>query len=259
MSARGLRLGALQRVDLDVPAESCVGVVGLNGAGKSTLLAAMAGVVAPDAGRVDRPNTAYLPGGCPLDDGVPVHRWLTMARGLPGWEPAVGDAMIAAFDLPKRSAKLSQGQRVRLGLVLTLGRRMPAYVLDDPFLGLDPVAKAEAERWIAVRAEAARVLIAAQDLDSLERLCTHLVVLHRGRVRASAAMDEWRARYRSVRLRGPVTLPADVPTLWRERRGETWEILLDDADGRYERQLAAAGRVESLPLRLDELLRRLVG
>lgn len=93
MNARGLRLGVLDGVDLDVPADGCVGVVGLNGAGKSTLLAAMAGVLQPDARTIERPPLAYLPEGCPLDEGIPVHRWLTMARRLPGWEPEVADAM----------------------------------------------------------------------------------------------------------------------------------------------------------------------
>lgn len=256
MRARGISLGVLDGVDLDVPKDACVGVVGVNGAGKSTLLAAMAGVLRPDVGSVERPPVAYLPEGCPLDEGIPVHRWLTMARGLPGWEPAVGEAMIAAFALPPAATRLSQGQRVRLGLVLTLGRKMGAYVLDDPFLGLDPVAKVEAERWISLRAERARVLLAAQDLDAVERLCTHLVVLHRGRVAAAASVEDWRARYRAVRVVGPAP---EVPAVWREHKGDGWELILDDADGALEDQIRRAGaRVEPRPLRLDELLRRMV-
>jgi ABC-2 type transport system ATP-binding protein len=253
---RGGRLGVLAGVDIDVPEGGCVGVVGLNGAGKSTLLAAMAGVLTLDAGEVERPPLSYLPEGCPLDERISVRHWLTMATLLPGWEPAVADAMLAAFDLPPKAKRLSQGQRVRLGLVLTLGRRVPAYVLDDPFLGLDPVAKGEAERWIALRAESARVLLAAQDLDAIERLCTHLVVLHRGRVLAAASLDEWRSRYRAVHVLGAAP---EVPALWRTRRGDGWELILDDPDHAIERRLAHSGaRVDPLPLRLDELLRRMV-
>jgi ABC-2 type transport system ATP-binding protein len=249
-------VGLLRDVDLDVPEGACVGIVGVNGAGKSTLLAAIAGVLPLDAGTVAAPPLAYLPEGCPLDDGVPVRRWLALGATLPGWEPAFADEMLLAFDLPAGATRLSQGQRVRLGLVLTLGRRMPAYVLDDPFLGLDPVAKADAERFVAARAEGARVVLAAQDVDALERLCTHLVALHRGRVVAAGTLEEWRARFRAVRVVGPAP---EVPALARSRRGEALELLLDDPDGRHERALARAGaHVEPVAVRLDDVLRGIV-
>jgi ABC-type multidrug transport system ATPase subunit len=259
----GLRLtdvrvhGVLEGVDLDVGAEVCLGVVGLNGSGKSTLLAVAAGVLPPDSGAVEGDRAAYLPEGCPLDPRIPVHRWLRLGAGLPGWEPTVAEEMLREFDLPPRATALSQGQRVRLGLILTLARRAPAYVLDDPFLGLDLVARAAAERWISHRSAEAPVLLATQELGALERLCTDLVLLHQGRIRSRAPVDAWRARYRAIRVTGTVDVSRVLGGRLLQQDGGT--VLLDDPRGDAELALVAAGaRVDPLSLPLEDVLRALV-
>jgi ABC-2 type transport system ATP-binding protein len=200
---QGLGIGKVLRdVSFQVPKGACAGFAGINGAGKSTLIALLAGVLRQDDGSIDGTRgAAYLPEGCPLDDAIPVRRWLALAPSLPGWDPAFGAELISTFDLPlKRPAgSLSQGQRVRLGLILTLGRLAPVYLLDDPFLGLDPVAKAAAESFIARRSAESTIVLAAQDGGAIERLCTHLGLLHEGTLKGFARIDEWREKYPGVR------------------------------------------------------------
>src|SRR6185503_14053637 len=128
------------------------GLVGVNGAGKSTLVATMAGVLSPDSGRIERTSTfAYLPEGGPGDPHVRVGTWLRWASMLPGWDPAFAAELCAELAIDPKGVlgRLSQGQRVRVGVVMTLGRNVPLYLLDDPFLGLDPIARAVVERAIA--------------------------------------------------------------------------------------------------------------
>lgn len=200
---QGLGIGEVLRgVSFEVPAGACAGFAGINGAGKSTLLALLAGVFRPDDGTITGTRgAAYLPEGCPLDAAIPVRRWLALAPSLPGWDADLGAELITAFDLPpKRAAgSLSQGQRVRLGLILTLGRRAPVYLLDDPFLGLDPVAKAAAESFIARRSAESTIVLSAQDGGAIERLCTHMGLLHGGALRGFDPIDDWRERYPGVR------------------------------------------------------------
>lgn len=266
IEARDVRVGgAVRGVSMVVPTGGCMGVIGINGAGKSTLLATLAGVLRADGGVVVGTDGAiYLPEGCPLDRGISVRRWYRLARSLPGWEPEVGEAMIREFGLPEKNAsnRLSQGQRVRLGLILALGRRGKVYVLDDPFLGLDPVAAAAAERWIAHRAAGSTMVCAGQDADALERLCTHLTLLNEGTVMASASVEDWRQRYRAVRV---MNRPQGVlealggAVLQRRDRGQSCELILDDPEGTAERVLVTSGaRVDPLPVRFDELLTAMV-
>ncbi len=265
MIARGLHLGGVLRgIDLDLPEASCAGVMGLNGAGKSTLLSVLAGVVQPDEGHIEAAApVAYLPEGCPLDPWISVRRWMSLARRLPGWEEDIGGALIRELPLPQgRSAgQLSQGQRVRLGLILTLGRRAPLYVLDDPFLGLDPVAQVVAERWIAHRSAEATVVMASQHAGATERLCSHLAFLREGELMWCAPVESWRERFRRIRVRGDETAlrALGMLVLHAERRGQVTEVLLDDPGHSAEARLSAAGcRVERVPLPLDELLMGMV-
>lgn len=261
VGAAGLTLGgALRDVSFSLPVGSCTAVLGANGGGKSTLLAALAGVLPPDAGQVFCAGpAAYLPEGCPLDGWVSVRRWLAFAERLPGWEPQVAARLMTALALPLDggAAQLSQGQRVRLGLIMTLGRRVPVYLLDDPFLGLDPMAQVAAERFIAERSADATVLIANQDAAASERLCSHLLFLRAGGLGWCAPMESWRERFRRVRVYGPANTVDSLGllVLHAESRGRTVEVLLDDPTGTAEDRLRARGvRVEAVPLPLDELL-----
>lgn len=264
LAAHEVSVGVLERVGFSLPQGSCTAVLGANGCGKSTLLAVLAGVLPPDRGWVELPRpAAYMPEGFPLDGWVKVGRWLKVAEHLPGWEASVGHALIEALPLPhKRPAgQLSQGQRARLGLILTLGRRAPTYLLDDPFLGLDPMAQVAAERFISLRASEATVVLANQHAAASERLCSHLLFLQAGRLRWCAPVESWRERFRRVRVRGPRSAIDGLGSLvlHAEDRGVATEVLLDDVAGKAEFRLRAAGaRVDAVPLPLDELLLSMV-
>lgn len=254
-------LGAsLRDVSFDLPLGSCTAVLGPNGAGKSTLMGLLAGVLVADAGSVSCLGpVSYLPEGMPLDAGLRVRDAFAVIRRLPGWEPRVADPLLTAFDLPlqRRMDALSQGQRVRLGVALTLGRRARTYLLDDPFLGLDPMVQVHVERAIADRAAQSTVVLACQHAAAAERLCDHLLLLRGNGLQWCAPVDAWRERFRRIRIRGAVDAVHGLGelALHVERRGTTLEALLDDPAGVAEARLRVAGAVvEPLPLPLDELL-----
>jgi ABC-2 type transport system ATP-binding protein len=262
---RGVRVGTiLSDISAVIQPGACVGVIGVNGAGKSTLLAAMAGVLQPDAGVIEgTEHAAYLPEGFRVDPTIRVRQWLSMARNLPGWNPEVGGALAQDMRLPAdaRVSGLSQGQRLRLGLILTLGRDAPCYLLDDPFLGLDPVGRTHAERWLARRSEDATVILAAQDTEIVERLCTDLLLLDGGRVLGWGELESWRTRFVSVRVTGELQALRAVSgrVLQQQQRGPCHDLILDDADGQVRAVLSAAGvNVKPRPLRLDELITAMV-
>ena len=232
-------------------------MLGPNGAGKSTLLGLLAGALVPDAGtRHCLAPVSYLPEGLPLESGLRVRDVLSLVQRLPGWEPRVADPLQTAFDLPlkNRTSALSKGQRVRLGVLLTLGRRARTYLLDDPFPGLDPMVQVVVERAISDRAAEATVVMACQHAAAAERLCDHLLFLRKGGLQWCAPMEAWRARFGGAGAGQPRGHPrAGELALHVERRGSP--SLLDDPAGVAEARMRVAGAVvEPLPLPLDELL-----
>jgi ABC-2 type transport system ATP-binding protein len=254
---RNLGVGkVLADVTFSLPADGCLGVIGLNGAGKSTLLALLAGVIRRDTGSLTvPPGAAYLPEACPLDPGVSVQTWLGLARRLPGFDPELAAELAESLPLPEKTAagRLSQGQRVRLGLRMTLCRRTPAWLLDDPFLGLDPVATRAAESAIASRCLDGPVVFAAQDTAVVERLCTHLLLLRDGRQFWFAGLQDWRDRFRAVRV--PSAQRAAVEELGStvlscKTRGSILELVLDDLSGTADEGLDSS----PLPISLADLL-----
>lgn len=261
VEARDLSLGtALSGVSFSLPIGSCTAVLGNNGSGKSTLLGMLARILSPTHGACSCLGPiSYLPEGFPIDEQLRVRQVIDLVSGTPGWERRWATPLLEALDLPprKRIAQLSQGQRVQLGVALTLGRRVRTYLLDDPFLGLDPMARVRVERAIADRAADATVVVASQEAAISERLCDHLLFLQTGRLFWCAPFESWRSRYRRIRVRDRVEATHELGelALITRRQGATMEVLLDDPAGSAEGRLRRAGaRVDPMPLPLDELL-----
>jgi len=261
IEADGLTLKpALSDISFSLPLGSCTALLGNNGAGKSTLLGLLAGIYQPSAGRVRCLGpVSYLPEGFPIDDQLQVRHAIDLVRGTPGWEPRWVDPLLAEMALPAKSrvGSLSQGQRVQLGVALTLGRRVRTYLLDDPFLGLDPMARVRVERAIADRSADATVLMASQQAAVSERLCDGLMFLRDGRLVWCAPMEAWRSRYRRIRIRDHLDAVHELGELALAIRsaGDCLEVLLDDPACVAEERLVRAGAaVDTVPLPLDELL-----
>jgi len=157
-------------------------VVGPNGAGKSTLLAALAGLLTPRQGRIDRgtaPRIAYLPQATAIDRSFPVTVGELVAMGLwhriglfRGIGPAQRQAIDAAFaavglqGLSQRLVgELSAGQMQRALFARLLLQDAPLILLDEPFNAVDARTTADLlallQRW---RAEGRTVIAVLHDL-----------------------------------------------------------------------------------------------
>lgn len=202
---------ALEDVSLDLRPGQLTALVGPNGSGKSTLLALLAGVRAPQAGRVTHDGApaptelealarrvAFLParplvppeltglevallGRHPFGRGLLVERPDDVARA----EAALRRAGALAFrDRPLDA--LSSGERQRVLVARALCQDVPVLLLDEPTSAQDPAHALDLFRLFAdlARTEGRTVVVATHDLNSAARFADRLVALRDGRVRA---------------------------------------------------------------------------
>ncbi|WP_410170101.1 ABC transporter ATP-binding protein [Actinacidiphila bryophytorum] len=160
----------LRDVTLEVPAGALVRVQGVNGSGKSTLLRLLAGVDAPDAGRVTgRPaaSTAYVPERFPAALPFPVLRYLThlgAVRGLPAaaararaehWLDRFGIGAYARTPLDE----LSKGTCQKVAVVQALLADPALLVLDEAWTGLDTDARGTLDAAVRARVAAGGTVV----------------------------------------------------------------------------------------------------
>jgi len=196
-------------------------LVGPNGAGKTTTLRMLAGLIAPNQGRVElngreltpesagwaRRQVGILTEAPGLWDRLTVRQNLTVyARlyGLPAPAAAV-DAALTRFGVLDRArepaAQLSKGLRQRVALARTLLHDPAVVLLDEPTSGLDPEsARSVRELVRGLETEGRAVLICTHNLDEVERLATRVAVL-RTRLLVVDTPQALRARYFGNRVR----------------------------------------------------------
>ncbi len=186
-----------------------VGLLGPNGAGKTTTMRMLVGLIHADAGSVHvhgepvAPGSRVLgrvgaliegPGFLPhLTGRANLDAWWA-ATGRPAAEAQVDEALAvadlgAAVDRPVRS--YSHGMRQRLGIAQAMLGWPEVLLLDEPTNGLDPPQIRKLRGVLARYAASGRtVVISSHLLAEVEQTCSHVVVMHRGRVVLSGAVPE---------------------------------------------------------------------
>ena len=206
---------AVDGIDLAVPAGSFYGFLGPNGAGKSTTIRCLTGLLAPSAG------TMRILGLDPRAEPVPVKRRigvvpedlalfdrLTAAETLDfvgrvyGLDDGVAarraSDLLALMDLQRAATVLvtdfSHGMRKKLSLAAALLPAPRLLFLDEPFEGLDAIASRQIkDLLLSFVARGGTVFLTSHILEIVERLSTHIGVIHRGRLVAQGPIDEVRA------------------------------------------------------------------
>jgi ABC-2 type transport system ATP-binding protein len=200
---------AVDDLSFSVSQGQICGLLGPNGAGKTTCLRALLGLIRPSAGETRLFGEKVKPGsdqlrrlGALIETSAFVPH-LSGMRNLRLWWEAGGDKWadadleqaLAIADLgtaiDRRVKTYSQGMRQRLGLARVLLGRPEVLVLDEPTNGLDPGEMREVRQLVRRVAEAgATVLFSSHVLAEVEQICTHAVVMDKGRLVAAGSVDD---------------------------------------------------------------------
>jgi lantibiotic transport system ATP-binding protein len=207
---------AVDDIDLEIPQGSVYGFLGPNGSGKTTTIRMLLGLIRPSAGSHEllgepMPGAAgrVLPRVGSLVEGPAFHPYLTGAANLtrldaadryadPATSPArVGLALERVGLLNaarKRYRAYSMGMRQRLALAAALLGPRDLLILDEPTNGLDPQGTREVRALIVgLAAEGTTVMLSTHLLSEVEQICSHVGVMHLGRLVAQAPLRSLRA------------------------------------------------------------------
>lgn len=202
----GLR--AVDEVSFTVPAGVVLGLLGPNGAGKTTTMRMVMGLIQPTEGDVYVFGQRSFPGSPVLTrigalvEGAGFLPHLTGRQNLDLFWRASGrghqdpflDEVLEIADLgtaiDRKVRTYSQGMRQRLGIAQAMLGKPELLLLDEPTNGLDPPQiRAMRELLQRYAREGRTVIVSSHMLSEVEQTCSHVVVMHRGRLVATGEVQ----------------------------------------------------------------------
>jgi len=208
----------LKDINVEVKDGEMVGLVGLNGAGKSTMIKEIMGLLTPTKGKITvdglqlkedlaafRKKIGYIPESPSLYDELTLreHIELTaLAYDIPLEEAKKrADKYLKMFRLDKKLEwfpnNFSKGMKQKVMVLCAFIVNPSLFIIDEPFLGLDPIAIHDLlEMMKTAKEEGASLLMSTHILATAEQYCDAFIILHEGSVRASGTLEELRDAFK---------------------------------------------------------------
>jgi len=269
-------------LSLKVPRGCIYGFLGRNGMGKTTTIRIFLGLEDPTRGtaRVLGLDSRQLPPEARarigyLPEGHHVYGWMTVkecgqfqASYYPAWNQDIFETVLTHFRLTAKmhAGHLSRGQRAGLCLALTLAPEPELLVLDDPALGLDPVARRSLlQSMLYVTRKADRtIFFSSHLLSDVERVADRIAVLDGKVLRADCTVDAFRRQIRHfvLKFRDQPPPTPDFPGLLESfRTDRELAMTLVNVTSEMENRMAALEpiSIEPVDLTLEDAFISYVG
>lgn len=194
-----------------------VGLIGLNGAGKSTTIKHIIGLMNPHKGEIRvngvtfsedpekyRKAFTYIPETPILYEELTLREHLELTAMAYDLDKEVfearSDELLREFRMEKRlnwfPAHFSKGMRQKVMIMCAFLVNPSLYIIDEPFVGLDPIGiKSLLEQMTQRTENGASILMSTHVLATAEKHCDRIILLHEGRVRAEGTMDDLRKAF----------------------------------------------------------------
>ncbi|MGA7693619.1 MAG: ABC transporter ATP-binding protein [Candidatus Sulfotelmatobacter sp.] len=208
-------LVAVDNVDLRVAPGQFFGFLGPNGAGKSTTIKMLTGLLAPSSGRIEilgldleknpvevKRQIGVVPEGMALFGRLTGSEFLNFAGRMYGLDRETAAKRAAELldfmqlaDQPKKLVTdYSHGMQKKLAMAAAVIHGPKVLFLDEPFEGVDAIAAGTLKAMLqGMIARGATIFLTSHVLEIVERLCSHVAIIHRGRLVAQGSLEELRA------------------------------------------------------------------
>ena len=265
---------AIDNVDFTVEKDKIYGLLGRNGAGKTTMMNLLTAQDFATAGTArvfgESPveNATVLRHLCFIkesqkypDDFKPKHVFASAPWFFENWDSAFAERLIDDFRLPlnRRIKKLSRGQLSSIGVIVGLASRAPLTFFDEPYLGLDAVARQIFyDRLLEDYGRHPRTVVLSTHLiDEVSNLLEHVLVIDNGAIIIDEDAEDLRGSATTVL--GPKSAVESFvrahEVLHREGVGGFASVTIGRLSA-AERGAAAAAGLELAPVSLQQLIVR---
>jgi ABC-2 type transport system ATP-binding protein len=266
---------AVDDVSFTIEKDTIYGLLGRNGAGKTTVMSILTAQNFATSGDVrvfgmqPYENARVLSRMCFVresqkypDDALPTHAFATAKLFFPNWDDDLAARLVDDFQLPvkTRIKKLSRGQLSAVGVIIGLASRAEITFFDEPYLGLDAVARQIFyDRLLEDYTEHPRTVILSSHLiDEVSNLIERVLVIDRGRIVMDEETDA--VRNRAANIVGDASavdaFVAGRQVIHRESLGNVASVTVLGALTLADRERLAATGLDVAPVSLQQLIVR---
>lgn len=211
------QLPVLKDLNFEIKDGELVGLIGLNGAGKSTTIKEIIGLLQPQSGSITlngmtlatdpenyRKQIGYIPETPALYEELTLKEHIeitAMAYDIPIEEAMQrADSLLKTFRLDNKlewfPANFSKGMKQKVMVLCAFLIEPALYIIDEPFLGLDPLAiNSLLELMGQMKNAGASILMSTHILATAEKYCDRFILLHEGKIRAQGTIDDLRQEF----------------------------------------------------------------
>jgi ABC-2 type transport system ATP-binding protein len=208
-------LAAVDGIDLSIEQGEFVGYIGPNGAGKSTTIKMLTGLLAPTSGRMAllgldfnahpvevKRQIGVVPEGMGLFERLTGTEYLHFVGRMYGLDRSTtqkrSEELLEFMQLADRPKTLiadySHGMQKKLALAAAVIHGPRILFLDEPFEGVDALAAGALKALLGrMTGRGVTIFLTSHVLEIVERLCSHVAIIHKGRLVAQGSLEELRA------------------------------------------------------------------
>ena len=196
----------LKDINLTIPRDRIIGLLGKNGTGKSTLIKLINDLLTPTSGEIlingekvgveSKKIISYLPERTYLDKSMTVDNVIDYFSDFyDNFDARKARKLLKDLDLDTtlKLSKMSKGMQEKVQLVLVMSRKAELYILDEPLGGVDPATRDYILDTILTNFDdGASVIISTHLITDVERILDEVIFIDKGKIVLQSSADELR-------------------------------------------------------------------